>query len=78
MGPQACGAQDDTSVLVGVFSGTKQLGEEVRRILLFMCEEEQKQILRSAYPNYVWAPSCSAQDDTSVLVGVFGMTAVVP
>ena len=27
--------------------------------------EKQKQILRSAYPNVVGAPSCSAQDDTS-------------
>jgi len=25
---------------------------------------KQKQILRSAYPNFVGAPSCSAQDDT--------------
>ncbi len=27
-------------------------------------KEEQKQILRCAYPNFVGAPSCSAQDDT--------------
>ncbi len=26
-------------------------------------KEEQKQILRYAYPNFVGAPSCSAQDD---------------
>ena len=27
---------------------------------------EQKQVLRSAYPNVVGAPSCSAQDDTKI------------
>jgi hypothetical protein len=33
--------------------------------------EMQKQILRSAYPNFVGAPSCSAQDDTSVAIFMF-------
>jgi hypothetical protein len=28
---------------------------------------EQKQILRSAYPNFVGAPGCSAQDDTKIV-----------
>jgi uncharacterized protein YcsI (UPF0317 family) len=28
---------------------------------------ERRQILRSAYPNFVGAPSCSAQDDTKIV-----------
>ncbi len=29
-------------------------------------DAKQKQVLRSAYPNFVGAPSCSAQDDTKI------------
>jgi hypothetical protein len=28
--------------------------------------QKQKQILRVAYPNFVGAPSCSAQDDRTI------------
>jgi hypothetical protein len=30
-------------------------------------DTEEKQVLRSAYPNFVGAPSCSAQDDTEIV-----------
>ncbi len=29
-------------------------------------DAKQKQVLRSAYPNFVGAPSCSAQDDAKI------------
>ena len=30
-------------------------------------DTRQKQVLRVAYPNFVGAPSCSAQDDTEIV-----------